>query len=167
MENDKNQLEGNDLEAAKQELIIDNEVEEILDELPKLERDKVESYIIRQSYSGPLPSPQLLREFDEVEEGTAKKIVDNFITESNHRRQLESKSLDYSARDVKMGAWFGFILGLVGLIGGFLVLLFTDHAIAGSVLSGGSLVALVTLFLRPAKSENSPRNIQENSIEEN
>ncbi|EOA3017618.1 DUF2335 domain-containing protein [Enterococcus faecalis] len=159
-------LNKNEIEELKKELIADDEVEEILDDLPKIEREKIESLIIRQSYSGPLPSPRLLKEFDEVEKGAAKKIIDNYLAESEHRRGLENKSLEYSARDVKMGAWFGFILGLIGLLGGFSVLLFTNHAIAGSILSGGSLVALVALFLKPQKNKNDAESQSESEIEE-
>lgn len=158
MENEEKQKEITSLDASLEKLQCDDEAEEILDSLPERERKTIERYMIRQSYSGPLPPPHLLKQFDDVEPGTAKTIIDNFVAESEHRRNLENKSLDYSARDVKMGAWFGFILGLVGLLGGFLILLLTDHVLAGSILSGGSVVALVALFMYPNKSKKSTMN---------
>src|SRR5947209_20027720 len=42
------------------------------------------------AHSGPLPSPAVLREYDAVYPGLSKIIVDQFQTESSHRRRLQS-----------------------------------------------------------------------------
>src|SRR4051812_3563808 len=47
-----------------------------------------------EQYSGPLPPPKLLKEFEEAIPGSAAKILDNWRHEGEHRRQLERAESD-------------------------------------------------------------------------
>lgn len=42
-----------------------------------------------QSYEGPIPHPDLLRKFDELLPGTAERLINLAVAESEHRRSLE------------------------------------------------------------------------------
>ena len=42
---------------------------------------------VRHEFSGPLPPPDLLAQYDQVMPGLAQKIVSQFESETNHRHQ--------------------------------------------------------------------------------
>lgn len=47
-------------------------------------------------YAGPLPTAQMLADYDNVVPGCAKDIVDNFTSEGNHRRARENRGRHYA-----------------------------------------------------------------------
>ena len=78
------------------------------------------------SFTGPLPRPETLREYDQVLPGLAERIVLMAEKEGDHRRSVE-KSL------VRISAWglaSATTICLIALIGGFALLW------AGKTLSG-------------------------------
>lgn len=48
---------------------------------------------VEQSWSGPLPPPQALDQYNKWIPGLGEKIAENFIEESNHRRACETETL--------------------------------------------------------------------------
>lgn len=44
-----------------------------------------------EAWDGPIPPPGILREINEVVPGAAKQIVDQFIAEGEHRREMEKR----------------------------------------------------------------------------
>jgi uncharacterized membrane protein len=50
--------------------------------------------IATTSYQGPIPHPDILKGFDALVPGSAKTLIDLAMTESSHRRELESKALE-------------------------------------------------------------------------
>ena len=48
---------------------------------------------VSQSFSGPLPPPEILRKFDEVVPGAAERIIKMAEDQSIHRKELEKNSL--------------------------------------------------------------------------
>lgn len=129
-----------------------NHIERLPHEQQQLVMSKLEMY------SGPIPHPDILKKYDEMDPGAAKQIIDNGVTESEHRRDLESKSLEYARRDRKRRDWMGLAVALaIILVGAFLI--FLGHTITGTVLSGVSAIAMVGLFLdNDSKSSNSKSN---------
>jgi uncharacterized membrane protein len=70
------------------------------------------------SYSGPLPHPQILREFEEPHPGTAQRIFDNFFLQAQHRRDLELQVIQTDSFSQKFGAVAAAVVGFVGMSGG-------------------------------------------------
>jgi uncharacterized membrane protein len=106
-------------------------------------------------FSGPLPHPDTLREYDALVPGAARDIIQSFVKEGDQRRALQERETamcELWARDdiklQKRGQVFGFILGLIG-IGGGLVAGVMGASATGAIVGGGSLAAIIIAFLRP------------------
>lgn len=104
-------------------------------------------------HSGPLPHPDVLAGYEKLVPGLADRIVRMAESESAHRRDLESRFLNAQIEDNKTdrliegrGQVCALIVALVTIIGGF-VIIGTGHAMAGSLLSGGTLLTLVGIFI--------------------
>jgi uncharacterized membrane protein len=41
-----------------------------------------------------LPSPDVLQQYENIYKGSSKKIIDAFIQETEHRRDMEKKALE-------------------------------------------------------------------------
>ena len=59
-----------------------------------------------------LPSPDLLQRYETIYKGSAKKIIDAFLEENQHRRALEKQALEAEIEYTKRGQLFGLIIGL-------------------------------------------------------
>lgn len=101
---------------------------------------------IARSFSGPLPPPEILKEYEEVCPGTALKIVTAFVNQSAHRIDMESKVVTSQLRQSGRGQIYGFIIAVLFLIVSG-VLIYTDHDVAGTILGTVDLVALCTVFV--------------------
>ena len=64
---------------------------------PNPNPDIEEIQIISQefSFSGPLPPPQVLASYDKIVPGSAAKIIDATMHQSQHRMELESKFVQW------------------------------------------------------------------------
>ncbi len=61
------------------------------------------------SWSGPLPPPAVLREYNEIVPGCAGEIVSSFTNEVTHRQGMDRKGF--------VATIFGMSLGFIGLVG--------------------------------------------------
>jgi uncharacterized membrane protein len=108
------------------------------------------------SFSGPLPPPQILREFDEVIPGAAERIVKMAEKQQDHRIRLESRVI---TSDI-IRSWAGLILGAclgIVIVGCGSYLVHEGHDTAGATIITGTLVSLVTAFMSVTKSRRQER----------
>ena len=73
---------------------------------------KIVSYVEARSYSGPIPPPEIIREYEEIWPGAAELILKNFDRQSSHRQSIEKHALAHN----NARSWGG-------LVGGTLVVL--------------------------------------------
>lgn len=124
----------------------DGEVAEILDNVEKLSGDKKEQAIAKlEMYYGPIPHPDILFQYDKMDKGAAKQIIDNGVAESVHRRSQEKTSLIYAMHDNRRRDWMGFTIGLF-IIGVGAYLISKGFTVTGTIMSGVSGVMLVSVF---------------------
>lgn len=96
------------------------------------EPKKEEVIATMEMYNGPIPHPDILAGFDKFDKGAAKKIIDNGIAESLHRRKMENRLLNRENSMYTINRTLGFILAIV-IIGGGFYLILNNHPIIGSV----------------------------------
>lgn len=96
------------------------------------EPKKEEVIATMKMYNGPIPHPDILAGFDKLDKGAAKKIIDNGIAESLHRRRMENRLLNRENSMYTINRTLGFILAIV-IIGGGFYLILNNHPIIGSV----------------------------------
>ncbi|MEZ5006959.1 MAG: DUF2335 domain-containing protein [Chitinophagales bacterium] len=119
-------------------------------EIPEEEKTKLYSAVVsifkKESFSGPLPPPRMLKEYNNVIENGAERIMVMAEKQGEHRRSLESHAVTEQLRQSRYGQIFGFIIALL-LIGVSTVLGLSGQPVLAGVLGGSTLVSLVTVFV--------------------
>lgn len=130
-------------------------VDKVVDHVKRLPRNEQHQVMQKlEMFSGPIPAPHILKQYDEMDPGAAKQIIDNGVEESHHRRQMESKMLEMSRKRKIRRDWMGFIIGITSiLVGAFLI--YKDHYVVGTIFSGISILGLVGQFLGDDSTSNS------------
>lgn len=107
---------------------------------------------VSQEFSGPIPPPQVLAGYDNVQAGFANRIVAMAEKEQAHRHFIEDKALSSSISIQKRGQIFALILSLLILIGS-MFLIYNGREISGSVLAGSVLIGLAYTFINGRKRD--------------
>ncbi|MGU9970910.1 DUF2335 domain-containing protein [Limosilactobacillus fermentum] len=131
------------------------EVDNAVDSVKKLPREQQDQVIQKlEMYSGPIPAPHILEQYDEIDPGAAKLIIENGVDESRHRRDMESKILEMSRKKDLRRDWMAIFMGsLAMVIGGFLI--YKNHYVVGTIFSGISVIGLVGQFLGSDSDSNN------------
>jgi uncharacterized membrane protein len=109
-----------------------------------------------QSFSGPLPPPEILRRFDEVVPGAAERLLRMAEEQSTHRKDLERKVIESDIERSRWGQILGFVIAIVGLGASALIAIY-GNAIAGSIIGVGTLASLVGVFMYGATVRSRER----------
>lgn len=123
-------------------------------ELPELKEEHQElSLIFQQYYSGPLPHPSFLKQFEEVIPGSADRIFKLLEKQSKHRQFLEKerqlvdkKSLEYSNIQTSRGQYLDFFISLAALVFGT-VCSFFGAIIPGSLFGTAGVAGPAAVFV--------------------
>lgn len=124
---------------------------ELLEEQPEEIQDEVADKIIAKrvqslTYSGPIPHPALLKEFNEVIPNGADRIMTMAEKQSSHRLKLEEDIVKANNRDSLLGVIFGGCIALSAIIGG-IWLISINKSPQGLGIIITSLVGLVSVYL--------------------
>lgn len=111
---------------------------------------------ITKSFSGPLPPPEILREYDELVPGSAKTFIDTFSDQAHHRMDLEKTHLRSDRRRSWGGLIAGFVVAMTALCGG-IWLVYMGHDTAGATIGTVGLGGLVGTFVYGTKSQRTER----------
>lgn len=103
--------------------------------------------IIRKHISGPLPSAEEFQGYEFAVPGAGDRILTMAEKQSEHRQRREMQELKIISRDSIWGLVFAFIFALVAEIGA-IFLIYTGHAVAGTIIGGTGLVAVVGAFIQ-------------------
>lgn len=107
-------------------------------------------------YAGPLPHPSILEKFELILPGAADRILKQAEAQTKHRIEIEKKVVSADITKSYLGLVFGFILGLSG-IGSGVYLATLGFNVFGPLLSGGSLITLVAVFIYGTRSRKQER----------
>lgn len=112
-----------------------------------------------QQYQGPIPPPESLKKFDEIEPGLASRIVTMAEKNGDHLRDIQKQQVAHDRQKteqevdiVKRGQLFAFILMVLFLILAS-VLIFTGKGIIGTIFGTVSIIAVILAFLNPLKKK--------------
>ena len=98
------------------------------------------------SFSGPLPHPAILKEYNLVLKDGAERIMQMVEKQSSHRMSLEQHTIKEELRQSSRGQVFGFILGIVGL-GLATWLTIQGHETIAGIFGATTIIGLVTVFV--------------------
>ena len=108
------------------------------------------------SFSGPLPHPTILKQYDEIVSGAAERIIKMAEEQFSHRTSLERKVIDSDIQRSKIGQILGFIIAIAGLAVALIVTL-RGYETAGILIGGATLVSLVGVFVYGTASRKRER----------
>jgi uncharacterized membrane protein len=74
------------------------------------------------SFSGPLPLPSLLAQYNEIIPNGAERIMIMAERQSAHRERLEARVVDGNVANQTRGSYFAFVIAMVALMGGFFLI---------------------------------------------
>jgi uncharacterized membrane protein len=124
-------------------------------------------------YSGPLPPPKYLADYDAIVPGSAKEIVEAMIEQGRHRRKIElSESEHIQSMDKVIiegdsrRAYWGLIAGFViaiGVVASGSLLIFNGHDWAGTTMVTTIIVGLVGVFIYGTRSRSAERQQDESN----
>lgn len=116
---------------------------ELLDKIQSLPpEEKLSLTQTLEMYSGPIPHPQILAQFDALAPGSAKKIINNGVGESVHRRRLENVR-GWGKMGLSYIMTISFFVLMSGFMYGSYLLVMDGHPVIGGI--GGGL-SFITLF---------------------
>ena len=109
-----------------------------------------------EQFSGPLPHPQILNAYEEITPGTAKAIVDMVHAQMAHRQSLEKDVVSANIVCQKRGQIFALIGMILAILASCYMALIGQPVVAAT-LSGGTLVAIVGIFVTGKWSQKAER----------
>ena len=112
------------------------------------------------SFSGPLPSPEILKEYDSVKSGFAERIFTLAENQSRHRQEIEKTVIEGDTKRADRGQILGFILALTLIFSG-VFLIRDDHDWAGTTIIGTGAASLVGTFVYGSKQRSNERSEKE------
>ncbi|KID42410.1 DUF2335 domain-containing protein [Fructilactobacillus fructivorans] len=122
---------------------IRNKDQQLVDDVKSLpEEEKKEMMASLEMYEGPIPHPKILEGYEHLYKGAAKKIIDNGIEESNHRRYMENKRQRRRGRLAYIDLVGSFIIIVILMILSFLLIM-NNHPIIGSIFGGISVLSVI------------------------
>lgn len=150
-----------DLPQDKRDIIeqVENDPE-LLNALAKdPELKQTLSVVSRKSFSGPLPPPHILAEYNEIVPDAAERIFQLTEREAKFRHDINNASLQGDIKKDKRGQWMGFSIALAGFACATIMVL-NGYEIAGSVIAAFDIVGLVAVFVigRRGLQEDSSDN---------
>jgi len=129
---------------------------------PKLNSQKNLQKItqMEMSYNGPLPPPALFEEYNKVLPGAAERILSMAEKQAAHRQDLESRAIKSGIKNSLIGLIFGFILGVMTIVGGVYCIL-KGQPTGGTILSSAGLVSLVSVFVYGSRQRRIERQLKQ------
>jgi uncharacterized membrane protein len=112
--------------------------------------------LTHQQFSGPVPHPEILRQYDQILPGAAERILMMAEDDARHQRKMELTAMNLTAQEVKRGQRFGLTIGISAFLT-TVIALFLGSENTAMVLGGTTVVGLVTVFItgRPRQGKNN------------
>lgn len=130
-----------------------------------LAEEFMQSIAISQQYSGPIPPPAMLDQYDRIHPGLAEELVKFAKDEQLHRQGLETMAVSGEISKDKRGQNYALIICLAVLAVGTVAII-TDAPVVGGLLSGSTLTGLAYIFITGRKQKNSSQQDQSSPVGE-
>lgn len=106
--------------------------------------------------SGPLPPPEVLKAYEEVLKGAAKRIFEMAERQAAHRQDLEKKVTESEIRRSYAGIAAGLVVALTCVVGG-LIAICAGHDTAGAAVATTTVASLTGIFIYGSISRKHER----------
>lgn len=106
-----------------------------------------------QQWSGPLPPPAALQQFNAIIPNGAERIIGMVEREQAHRLQQESIVQNATVNDTRRGHWMGFGISIAAIVAAALTAYFGAHPSVSVALVGLPIVALAQSIIKSKSNE--------------
>jgi uncharacterized membrane protein len=103
--------------------------------------------------SGPIPPPEMLRQYEQLRPGLVDKVIKMAEDEAGHRRASEMEAIAIQSRDQiayrrseLLGQIFGLAIGVVAILSAAYMAVHGAQ-LAASIIGTGGVTGLVTAFI--------------------
>lgn len=110
------------------------------------DQPKITRQVQAFSFSGPLPPPQLLSQYNEVVPYGAERLMKMAEVQQTHRQDLEKTVVHGNVQSERRGQWMGLFISIFVITAGT-YLAATGKQITGGLLVGVDVVALASVFV--------------------
>ena len=107
---------------------------------------------IKEEFSGPLPHPEILENYNRIVPGAAERIIQMAESEKEHRHYIEKAALRADIREARLGQIFAFLIGTIAIVCGAYTAIEGAPG-AGGVIGGGGVIGLVSVFILGRKKQ--------------
>jgi uncharacterized membrane protein len=111
------------------------------------------------AYSGPLPHPDHLRQYESIKPGFAERIFARMEAEQKHRHRIELDEAQVDNRNATIGLFLGFVVS-VALIGSAIYCATIGATAIGVALVGASALGLVRTLGSGSRSSKNQGSLQ-------
>lgn len=135
---------------------LQSEAPEIIRKLSKTDRTRLASYVssFTSFYSGPLPPPELLSQFNDCIPDGANRIMVMAEKQQEHRILQEDKTISANLKESSRGQVFGFILViLIFLFASYLVV--SGNTKTGAIIMLGDLASVLIAYFKGKASQKT------------
>jgi uncharacterized membrane protein len=122
---------------------------------------------VAQSFSGPLPPPEVLARYDKLHPGFAERILTMAEREQDHRHQCERGALSQEIRNHEArnqeafrGQLFGLTIGSLAIISGSITAALGAQW-PGGFIGGGGVIGLVAVFILGHRKQSNEHHSDE------
>lgn len=126
------------------------------DGVPSDPRALLTAAIQFQSWGGPLPPPEMLRQYEQVVPGFGESLLEMAQRQEAHRQHLERIVVEGGSRRASQGLWVGAALSVILIVFAFILGLRHDQ-VAASVLGSVDVVGLATVFVVGKREQRHER----------
>lgn len=111
--------------------------------------------MIRKTHQGPLPAPEDLARYNDIEPGLVNRIVLMAEQQSEHRQRLELIAVSSGAWNSKWGLVAGWTIGMTSVIGGVWIISIgmSAEGLATIITALGALVGVFIYGKRSTRKE--------------
>lgn len=133
------------------------QIEKVFDNLMKLPPEQREIVVsrftaVQETYSGPLPHPELLERYDKIISEGAERIMRMAESEQMHRHKCDDLMIKGEVALAKRGQIVGALLAILITCAGFWLTL-TGHEVVGSVVFGTTIIGVISVFVTYYKKQ--------------
>ena len=130
------------------------------------EIEKVVSLLYQQiqHFSGPLPSPEMLKKYNEILPNAAERVFRMAERAQDHYEETEKKLVDLEIKKVPKGQNHAFMIAITGIVGA-VICAFLGQVTIGSIIGGATLISVVPHFI-PGKRKKKEDNDYQLKLEQ-
>ncbi|MGL6096216.1 MAG: DUF2335 domain-containing protein [Fimbriiglobus sp.] len=107
-------------------------------------------------HSGPIPDPDTLAAYNDIDDGFAGRIMAMAERQSAHRQEIEKYVIRHDTIRSYSGTALAFVLAVASIISGTILVL-RDYPQSGVSIATLTVVALATTFLRETNARRTAR----------